>query len=78
MELVSEKKKTVKKNTYKQVIKLLCWAAKIIESVWVAEQFPLWQQVSMQNAIELNAIQRSNPEMQKRVMNAIRAMAESR
>lgn len=29
------------------------------------------------NAIELNAIQRSNPEMQKRVMNAIRAMAES-
>src|SRR5258706_9289294 len=29
------------------------------------------------NALELNAIQRSNPEMQKRVMNAIRAMAES-
>jgi len=29
------------------------------------------------NSIELNAIQRSNPEMQKRVMNAIRAMAES-
>src|SRR5688572_20040871 len=29
------------------------------------------------NAIELNAIQRSNPEMQKRVMNAIRAMAEA-
>ncbi|SFE48244.1 phosphoribosylformylglycinamidine synthase [Thermophagus xiamenensis] len=29
------------------------------------------------NAIELNAVQRSNPEMQKRVMNAIRAMAES-
>ncbi len=29
------------------------------------------------NAIELNAIQRSNPEMQKRVMNAIRALAES-
>ncbi len=29
------------------------------------------------NAIELNAIQRSNPEMQKRAMNAIRAMAES-
>ncbi len=28
-------------------------------------------------AIELNAIQRSNPEMQKRVMNAIRALAES-
>lgn len=28
------------------------------------------------NAIELNAIQRSNPEMQKRVSNAIRAMAE--
>lgn len=28
------------------------------------------------NAIELNAIQRSNPEMQKRVMNAIRALAE--
>jgi phosphoribosylformylglycinamidine synthase len=28
------------------------------------------------NTIELNAIQRSNPEMQKRVMNAIRAMAE--
>ena len=30
------------------------------------------------NAIELNAIQRSNPEMQKRVMNAIRAMVELR
>lgn len=30
----------------------------------------------MSNAIELNAIQRSNPEMQKRVMNAIRAMVE--
>jgi len=29
------------------------------------------------NQIELNAIQRSNPEMQKRAMNAIRAMAES-
>ena len=29
------------------------------------------------NAIELNAIQRSNPEMQKRVYNAVRAMAES-
>ena len=28
------------------------------------------------NAIELSAIQRSNPEMQKRVMNAIRAMVE--
>lgn len=28
------------------------------------------------NALELNAIQRSNPEMQKRVMNAIRAMVE--
>lgn len=30
------------------------------------------------NTIELNAIQRSNPEMQKRVMNAIRAMVEAR
>ncbi len=29
------------------------------------------------NALELNAIQRSNPEMQKRVMNAIRALVES-
>ena len=29
------------------------------------------------NAIELNAVQRSNPEMQKRVVNAIRALAES-
>lgn len=29
------------------------------------------------NKIELNAVQRSNPEMQKRVYNAIRAMAES-
>jgi phosphoribosylformylglycinamidine synthase len=28
------------------------------------------------NSIELNAIQRSNPEMQKRAMNAIRALAE--
>ena len=28
------------------------------------------------HAIELNAVQRSNPEMQKRVMNAIRAMVE--
>lgn len=28
------------------------------------------------NAIELNAVQRSNPEMQKRAMNAIRAMTE--
>ncbi|GHN03041.1 phosphoribosylformylglycinamidine synthase [Cytophagales bacterium WSM2-2] len=31
----------------------------------------------MSNAIELNAVQRSNPEMQKRVMNAIRAMVEA-
>lgn len=30
----------------------------------------------MSNRIELNAVQRSNPEMQKRVMNAIRAMVE--
>ncbi|MBN2166209.1 MAG: phosphoribosylformylglycinamidine synthase [Marinilabiliaceae bacterium] len=29
------------------------------------------------NAIELNAVQRSNPEMQKRAMNAIRALVES-
>lgn len=29
------------------------------------------------NAIELNAVQRSNPEMQKRVSNVIRALAES-
>lgn len=29
------------------------------------------------NSIELNAVQRSNPEMQKRVCNAIRALAES-
>lgn len=29
------------------------------------------------NAIELNAVQRANPEMQKRVYNAIRAMAEN-
>lgn len=29
------------------------------------------------NAIELNAVQRSNPEMQKRTMNAIRAMVEA-
>lgn len=29
------------------------------------------------NALELNAVQRSNPEMQKRVANAIRAMVES-
>ncbi len=28
------------------------------------------------NAIELNAVQRANPEMQKRVYNAVRAMAE--
>jgi phosphoribosylformylglycinamidine synthase len=30
------------------------------------------------NSIELNAIQRSNPEMQKRAMNAIRAMVEAK
>ena len=30
------------------------------------------------NSIELNAVQRSNPEMQKRVSNAIRALAESK
>ncbi len=30
------------------------------------------------NAIELNAIQRSNPEMQKRAMNAVRAMVEAK
>jgi len=30
------------------------------------------------NTIELNAVQRSNPEMQKRVLNAIRALAESK
>lgn len=29
------------------------------------------------NAIELNAVQRSNPEMQKRVSNVVRALAES-
>jgi phosphoribosylformylglycinamidine synthase len=29
------------------------------------------------NSIELNAVQRSNPEMQKRVMNTIRALSES-
>ncbi|MCO5234436.1 MAG: phosphoribosylformylglycinamidine synthase [Chitinophagales bacterium] len=32
---------------------------------------------AMGSAIELNAIQRSNPEMQKRVANAVRAMVES-
>ncbi|MGB0173073.1 MAG: AIR synthase-related protein, partial [Flavobacteriaceae bacterium] len=29
------------------------------------------------SGIELNAVQRSNPEMQKRVSNVIRALAES-
>ena len=29
------------------------------------------------NAIELNAVQRSNPEMQKRVANTIRALVET-
>jgi len=29
------------------------------------------------NAIELNAVQRANPEMQKRVSNVIRALAEN-
>jgi len=29
------------------------------------------------NSIELNAVQRANPEMQKRVANVIRALAES-
>ena len=33
---------------------------------------------SYNNAIELNAVQRSNPEMQKRVANAIRGMVESK
>ena len=32
---------------------------------------------NFENAIELNAVQRSNPEMQKRVANAIRALVES-
>jgi phosphoribosylformylglycinamidine synthase len=32
---------------------------------------------AMDSSIELNAIQRSNPEMQKRAMNAVRAFAES-
>ena len=31
----------------------------------------------LSHTLELNAIQRSNPEMQKRVANVIRAMAES-
>ena len=31
---------------------------------------------AFENAIELNAVQRSNPEMQKRVANAVRAMTE--
>ncbi len=31
---------------------------------------------AFENAIELNAVQRSNPEMQKRVANAVRAMIE--
>lgn len=31
-----------------------------------------------ENAIELNAVQRSNPEMQKKVANVIRALAESK
>ena len=30
----------------------------------------------LKNSIELNAVQRSNPEMQKRVANVIRALAE--
>ncbi|NQU84397.1 MAG: phosphoribosylformylglycinamidine synthase, partial [Mariniphaga sp.] len=30
-----------------------------------------------ENAIELNAVQRANPEMQKRIFNAIRALSES-
>ncbi len=33
---------------------------------------------SYANAIELNAVQRANPEMQKRVSNVIRALAESK
>jgi len=32
---------------------------------------------AFENAIELNAVQRSNPEMQKRVANTIRALVET-
>ena len=38
-------------------------------------QFPLKYR-RFSNEIELNAVQRSNPEMQKRVANAIRALVK--
>ena len=39
--------------------------------------FPLLILVALDNSIELNAVQRSNPEMQKRVANTIRALVET-
>ena len=41
------------------------------------ELFHLLIQANIDSSIELNAVQRANPEMQKRVYNAIRALSES-
>ncbi len=40
-------------------------------------QFLLQIQENLHSGIELNAVQRSNPEMQKRAANAVRGMVES-
>ena len=43
---------------------------------WEEEQYHHWIPGELKNKLELNAVQRSNPEMQKRVCNVIRALGE--
>ena len=45
--------------------------------VWEALRYLQQILVVIDSGIELNAIQRSNPEMQKRAANAVRGMVES-
>ena len=50
---------------------------KTIELVWAVPQFPRRIQVNFPLELNSNAVQRSNPEMQKRAANAVRGMVES-
>ena len=65
------KKKKINEGDYVVVLVEI-----IIESEWEVGAVSSVNTGEFKNKIELNAVQRSNPEMQKRVSNVIRALAE--
>ncbi len=74
--LASERKKTVKKIYRKRVILIVLLGGDNYRIGMGGGAVSSVDTGKYDSAIELNAVQRANPEMQKRVYNAIRALGE--